>query len=605
VTENVADSTNIPATREEHRQSLRSVLRHYMFAADHKTIGKQYFFLSLLAVFTAIALSWLMRFHLAWPMARLPWFAKVAPNAAPSGIMTPEYYLSLLTIHGTIMVFFVLTTAPISGFGTYLLPLQVGAPEMAFPSLTRLGFWITCASFVVLLSTFFVPDGPPISGWTAYPPLSALGSDSGPGEALGQTLWIVSLGLFCVGQVLTAINFITTTLDLRAKGMTLARLPITVWTWFVTAVMMLIGFPVLFAAALMLLLDRLGGTNFFVPTGLVVSDTLQHHAGGEPLLWQHLFWFFGHPEVYIAILPALGIISLILPAFARKPLLGEHTMTGCTIAIGTLSFLVWGHHMFVSGMNPFSAMTFSLPTLIITLPSAIAGLLLIGTLYGAKMRFKTAGLFCVAFISVFVTGGLTGFFLAQPSLDSYLHATYFVVGHFHFVMGVAAIFGIFAATYFWFPKMFGRMMSERLGQLHFWPTFIGVYCIFMPMYFLGFAGNVRRYAQFSDDYLLPLMPVHKFITVAALVTGAFQLVFLWNLIWSAVRGERAADNPWGATTLEWSTSSPPAPGNFDVSVVVYRNANAYGPTDDGRDFRAQSEPTGASAISARSGRSRE
>jgi len=601
VTEDVAGSRNVPVECETAPHETINLLRKYVFGADHKTIGRQYFILALVAVFTAIALSWLMRLHLAWPMARLPWLAKIAPNGAPSGIMTPEYYLSLLTIHGTIMVFFVLTTAPIAGFGTFFLPLQVGAPEMAFPSLSRLGFWITCASFGVLMSTFFVSDGPPISGWTAYPPLSALGSDSGPGEALGQTLWTISLGLFCIAQVLSAINFITTTLDLRAKGMTLARLPITVWTWFVTAVMMLIGFPVLFAAALMLLLDRLAGTSFFVPAGLVVSDALQKHVGGEPLLWQHLFWFFGHPEVYIAILPAVGIISLVLPAFARKPLLGQHTMTGCTIAIGILSFLVWGHHMFVSGMNPFSAMAFSLPTLIITLPSAIAGLLWIGTLYGAKMRFRTAGLFCLAFISVFVTGGLSGFFLAQPSIDSYLHATYFVVAHFHFVMGVAAIFGIFAATYFWFPKMFGRMMSERLGQLHFWPTFLGVHCIFMPMYFLGFVGNVRRYAQFSDDYLLPLVPVHKFITVAALVTGAFQLVFLWNLMWSAVRGERAADNPWGATTLEWSTASPPPARNFDAPVMVYRDANAYGPTDDGRDFWAQSEPTGASAVSARGG----
>jgi cytochrome c oxidase subunit I len=568
----------------------QSFLRRYVFSIDHKTIGKQYFGLALLAVFTAIVLSWLMRFHLAWPMEPLPGLQSVAPAGAPSGIITPEYYLSLMTMHGTLMIFFVLTVAPISAFGNYFLPIQIGARNMAFPRLSMMSFWITFLAFAVLISTFFVQDGPPISGWTAYPPLSAVGSDAGPGEGLGQTLWVISISTFCVAQLLASINFITTTLDLRTTGMTLARMPITTWTWFVTSVMILVGFAVLLSACLLLLLDRVAGTSFFVPAGLVISDQLQPHAGGAPLLWQHLFWFFGHPEVYIAILPTVGIVSLILPAFARKPLLGPRTMISCSIAIGFLSFLVWGHHMFVSGMNPFSAIVFSLPTLIITIPSAILVLLWIGTLYGAKMRFTTAGLFCLAFVSVFVTGGVAGFFLAQPSIDSYLHATYFVVAHFHFVMGVAAIFGIFAGTYFWFPKMFGRMMSETLGKWHFWPTFIGVYCIFMPMYFLGFAGNVRRYSYFTDDYLVPLIPVHKFITTAALLTGAVQLVFVFNLIWSRFLGPKATDNPWQATTLEWSIPSPPPSRNFAERVVIHYGPDEYSVEGSASGYRMQMAP---------------
>ena len=573
-----------------------SFLRRYVFSIDHKMVGKQYLALALLAVFIGIILSWLMRLHLGWPMTPVPGLQVVSPGGAPSGVITPEYYLSLMTMHGTLMVFFVLTTAPIAAFGNYFLPIQIGARNMAFPRLSMLSFWITALAFVVLISSFFIQDGPPISGWTAYPPLSAVGSAAGPGEALGQTLWLGSISIFCIAQVLSAVNFIATTLDLRTKGMTLGRMPITVWTWFVTSVMILLGFAVLLPSCLLLLLDRVAGTSFFVPAGLMVSDQLQPHAGGTPLLWQHLFWFFGHPEVYIAILPTVGIVSLIFPTFARKPVLGPRTMIGCAIAIGALSFLVWGHHMFVSGMNPFSAIVFSVPTLLITVPSSILVLLWIGTLYGARLRFTTAGLFCLGFISVFITGGIAGFFLAQPSIDSYLHATYFVVAHFHFVMGVAAIFGIFAGTYFWFPKMFGRMMSESLGKWHFWLTFVGVYCIFMPMYFLGFAGNVRRYSYFTDDYLIPLIPVHKFITIAALLTGLVQFIFIFNLAWSRFRGHKATDNPWDATTLEWSISSPPGYHNFEGRVVVHHGPDEYGVEEPGCDYIMQAAAGGMKGV---------
>ncbi len=573
----------------------RGFLRTHVFSVDHKVIGKQYLDLALVAVVTGMVLSWLMRLHLAFPETPIPGLGRLSPNGAAGGVITPEYYLSLMTMHGTIMVFFVLTTAPFAGFGNYFLPIQIGAEDMAFPRINMMSFWVTLVAFLVLISSFFVSDGPALSGWTAYTPLSAVGKDAGPGQGTGQTLWAVSILIFCIAQLLGSLNFIVTTLDLRAKGMSLARMPLSTWAWFITAVIALIAFAVLMPACILLLLDRLAGTSFFIPAGLVISDRLQPHSGGSPLLWQHLFWFFGHPEVYIAILPGFGIISHILPVFARKPLLGPRVFIACLIAIAFLSYTVWGHHMFLSGMNPFSATLFSVPTLIITIPATIVTLLWIGTVYGAKLRFTTPALFCLGFISVFVSGGISGFFLAQPSIDTYLHGTYFVVGHFHFVMGVAAMFGIFAGIYFWFPKMFGRMMNETLGKVHFWLTFIGVYCVFMPMHFIGLAGNVRRYAAFTDDYLKPFVPVHKFMTIAALFTGAAQLLFLYNLIRSRVRGARAADNPWQATTLEWSTSSPPPVDNFGGHPpVVYRGPQEYGVpgagAGTGDDYLMQAAP---------------
>jgi cytochrome c oxidase subunit 1 len=563
-------------------------IRKHIFSLDHKVIGKQYYGLALLAVFIGMVLSWLMRVHLGWPAWPIPLLDKLSAVGAPQGVMTPEYYLSLMTMHGTIMVFFVLTNAPFAAFGNYFLPIQIGAEDMAFPRFNMMSFWVTFAAFLVMMAAFFVSDGPPISGWTAYAPLSAVGGDAGPGLALGQTLWAISIAIFCIASLLGALNFIATTLDLRTKGMSLARMPASTWAWFVTAVIALLAFAVLLPACILLILDRVAGTSFFIPAGLILSDKLQPHSGGSVLLWQHLFWFFGHPEVYIAILPSIGIVCHILPVFARKPLLGPRAAVGCMIATGFLSYMVWGHHMFVSGMSPFSANLFSVPTLIITIPMTILTLLLICSVYGAKMRFTSASLFCLGFISVFISGGISGFFLAQPSIDIYLHATYFVVAHFHFVMAVASLFGVFAGTYFWFPKMFGRMMNETLGKLHFWLTFIGVYCIFMPMHYLGLAGNVRRYSAFVDDYLIPLIPVHKFITIAALVTGAAQFIFLFNLIWSRFKGSIASENPWEATSLEWSTTSPPPFDNFGGRhMAVYNGPNEYGVENNGTDFVMQ------------------
>jgi len=582
----------IPATQidSSSRAAPRTFLRKYIFSTDHKVVGIQYFCLSLFAVFVGMALSWLMRIHLAWDTARIWGLGHLSATGAPGGAMTPEYYLSLLTLHGTIMIFFVLSTAPQNAFGTYFLPIQIGAEESAFPILNGLSFWLTLVALGVLVSTLFVGDGPPISGWTAYPPLSAVGSHAGPGLGTGQNLWIISIGIFCLGSMLSAVNFIVTFIDMRCEGMSLMRLPLTCWAWFITAILVLLSFSVLFAGAVLLLLDRTAGTSFFIPANLLISGTLDPHSGGSPLLWQHVFWFFGHPEVYITILPGFGIVSHLVAGFARKPILGYKVVVGCMLVIGFLSFVVWGHHMFVSGMSPFSGFLFSIPTIIISLPATVTTLLWLGTLWGGRLHFTTAMMFCLAFISTFVTGGLTGIFLAHPALDAYLHATYFVVGHLHLVMGVSAIFAVFAATYYWYPKMFGRMLSERLGMAHFWLTFVGVYCIFMPMLLLGLSGNPRRYAMLTDDFLIPLIPMHRFVTMAALATGAVQFVFVLNLIWSAFQGEPATDNPWKATSLEWTTSSPPPLGNFQDAPTVNHGAYEYCDTLGDRDFVLQSDP---------------
>ena len=567
----------------------KGFLARRIFSTDHKTIGLQYFFLALTAVTVGIALSLLMRFHLVWPAAHLPFVS--------GGIMTPEQYLALVTMHGTLMVFFVLTTAPQGAFGNFFLPIQIGAPDMAFPRLNMLSFWLTFAAFLCMIAAFLVRGGAPISGWTAYPPLSGLGDATGPGEGTGQTLWLVSILIFCFASLLGSINFITTTIEMRAPGMTLMRMPLTVWAWFVTSILSLLAFSVLLAGGILLLLDRSAGTSFFLPAGLVVNSELQNRAGGSPLLWQHLFWFFGHPEVYIAILPGMGVTSHILANFARKPVFGYRVMALAMCAIGFLGFLIWGHHMFVSGMNPYSGLAFSMLTLAIAVPSAVKTFNWLGTLWGGQIRLHVPMLFALGFVSFFITGGLSGIFLAQPALDTMLHATYYVVAHFHLVMGVAAIFGIFGATYYWFPKMFGRMMNEPLGKLHFWITFVGVYCIFMPMHFVGIAGGIRRYADSTGPaYLAALQPLHLFMTIAAFITAAAQLIFFYNFFRSLASGQRAADNPWDATTLEWITSSPPPHDNFGGRrPAVYRGPYDYSVPGAPQGFLPQNVPDAKSS----------
>jgi cytochrome c oxidase subunit 1 len=548
-----------------------------VFTSDHKVIGVQYFFLSLAAVLVGTLLSLLMRIHLVWPNARIPFL----------GQLKPEDYLALLTMHGTLMVFFVLSTVPQNGFGSYFLPLQLGASETSFPKLNLAGFWITLLSFLVLVSAFFVPGGGSLAGWTQYAPLSALAA-TGPGQGTGTDLWLASIGLFCLGSVLSAFNFIITTLRKRAPGMSLMRMPLTCWAWFVTAFLILLAFCILLIAAVMLLSDRHAGTSFFVPGGLIVSGRPVDHSGGSPLLWQHLFWFFGHPEVYIAVLPAMGVTSHLLSVFARKPVFGYKAMVGATIAIGALGFMVWGHHMFVSGMNPSAGFAFSTLTTAIAVPSAVKTLNWLGTIYGGRIRFATPMLFAVGFVSLFISGGLTGPLLAQPALDAYVHDTYFVVAHFHLIMAMAGIFAVFAATYFWFPKMFGRMMNERLGALHFWITLFGAYAIFMPMHLLGIAGHPRRYSELTGvQYVAAMAPLQRFITVAAVVTICGQVLFLVNFFWSLRKGPVADANPWQCTTLEWTLPSPaPSAGFKGQEPAVVRGPYEYGERGE-RDFAMQ------------------
>ncbi len=610
----MSDETHDAVHRHEPPKGF---IRKYIFSLDHKVIGIQYIMLALAAVVVGMLMSLLMRLNLSWPGTNWPILGTLFPTGAPGGVMNPEFYLSLVTMHGTMMVFFVLTTAPQGGFGNYFLPIQIGAEDMAFPVLNMMSFWITFVGFVVLLSAIIFAGGwtpstatvGPIGGWTGYAPLSALGQIAGPGQGMGMNLWIISIAIFCVGSLLGALNFITTLLNMRTRGMSLMRMPLTCWAWFTTAVLALLSFPVLLGGGILLLLDRLAGTSFFIPGGLYVNGLLSGvdarfplHTGGSPILWQHLFWFFGHPEVYIAILPGMGATSHILATFARKPVFGYRAMVFAIFAIGLLGFFVWGHHMFISGMSPYSAVAFSILTLSIGVPSAVKTFNWLGTLWGARIRFTTPMLFALGFVSLFVAGGISGLLLGQSSLDLPLHDTYIVLGHFHLVMGVASIFGMFAATYFWFPKMFGRFMSESLGKVHFWITFVGVYCIFIPMHVMGLVGMPRRYSSFGEyEFLKSLHPLVLFVSIAAIVTIAVQFVFYFNLFWSIFRGKKANDNPWEATTLEWNTTSPPPHDNFaGVIPTVYRGPYEFAVPGAPNDFMMQTD-SGAEVTSGNGG----
>ena len=565
---------------------IANCIGRYVFSRDHRIIGLQYFFLALTAALVGSAMSLLMRLRLAWPRSRWPWLETIFPGGFQDGLMKPEFYLAMVTMHGTIMIFMVLSVAPQSAFGNYFLPIQLGAREMVFPRLNMISFWLTLASFVVLMSALFTAGGAPIGGWTFYPPLSAVAS-AGPGQDSGADLWLISVGIFCLASFLGSINFIVTTLTRRTKGMSLARMPLTCWGWFTTACVSLLAFPVLFIACLLLFLDRNYGMSFFKPAGLVVSERFIEGGGGSPLLWQHLFWFFGHPEVYLVIIPVMGVISHVMATFARKPVFGYRTMVVAIVAIGALGFLIWGHHMFVSGMNPRIGVAFSVLTLVIGVPSAVKTFNWLGTLWGARIRYATPMLFAIGFVSLFVSGGVTGLALGQTALDMVFHDTYFVTGHFHLIMGVAAVFGIFAATYYWFPKIFGRKMNEAMGKTHFWLTFVGVYAIFVPFHLLGVAGHPRRYADtLWFEFLKPLEPLHVLITIAAFVTVAAQLIFVANFLWSLWKGARAGDNPWEATTLEWTGEASNVAG---LPPVVYRGPYEYSTPGAAKDYSMQTE----------------
>lgn len=557
---------SLPLVRGGRHGRLRRI-----FTTHHRAIAVGYLLLSLAAVTVGAILALFMRIHLAWPAFAIPLW----------GAIKPEDYLGLVTMHGTLMVFFVLTTAPVNGFANLVLPEQIGSNRMAMPVLNAISFWLTVLSFLILLTAFFVPGGSPISGWSNYAPLSALPS-AGPGQGAGMDIWLVSIGVFCIASALASVNLLVTIATERCEGMTAWRMPLTVWSWLVASLLMLLVFSVLFVAALLLYCDRHFGTAFFVPAGEVINGVALGNTGdGSPLLWLHLFWFFGHPEVYIAILPGMGITSSLLANFSRRPVMGYRLMAITTVLIGLLGFLVWGHHMFVSGMNPYAGTAFALVTMAIAIPSSAKVLSWLGTILGGGLEFKTPMLFALGFVSLFVTGGLSGPLLALPILDQYLHNTFFVVAHFHLIMAMAGIFSIFAGIYYWFPLLTGRLLHEGMGKLHFALTLLGAYSTFLPMHLTGLAGEPRHYSDLTITPLAGMQPLQRHITASAFLLIAAQLIFLANLMLSRRSGEKAETNPWRATTLEWA--------RVEDLPVVCCGPYEYRIRSNGMDFLPQNE----------------
>lgn len=569
----------------------------YIFSTDHKMIAKQYLFTALIMGTIGIAMSVLFRMQLAWPERPFKIFELLLGKWAPDGVMSQDVYLALVTIHGTIMVFFVLTQGLSGTFANLLIPLQIGARDMASGFMNMLSYWLFFISSVIMLGSLFVESGPASAGWTIYPPLSALPQAIG-GSGLGMTLWLISMAIFIASSLLGSLNYIVTVINLRTKGMSMTRLPLTVWALFVTAIIGLVSFPVLLSAALMLIMDRSFGTSFFLSDIFIAGEVL-HHQGGSPILFEHLFWFLGHPEVYIVILPAMGIASEILATNARKPIFGYRAMIASILGIAFLSTIVWGHHMFVSGMNPFLGSVFTFTTLLIAIPSAVKAFNWITTIWKGNLQLNPAMLFSIGFVSTFITGGLTGIILGDSTLDINVHDTYFVVAHFHLVMGISALYGMFAGIYHWFPKMFGRMMNKNLGFIHFWVTIIGAYGIFFPMHFVGMAGLPRRYYNFTAfPYFDDLTDINVLITVSTIITALIQLVFLYNFIHSIFYGKKATQNPWKGNSLEWTTPVEAIHGNWPGELpTVYRWSYDYSKTNEkgeyvipGQDFVPQNVP---------------
>ena len=581
---------------EDHGHHEESFISKYIFSQDHKMIGKQFLLTAVFMGIVAMLLSILFRIQLAWPGESSDFLSFfLGETWAPGGILKEDMYLGLVTIHGTIMVFFLLTGGLSGTFSNLLIPLQIGARDMASGFLNMLSYWFFFISSIIMLVSLFVESGPAMAGWTIYPPLSAL-PQAVSGSGLGMTLWLVSMTLFVVSSLMGSLNYIVTVLNLRTKGMSMTRMPLTIWAFFVTAILGVLSFPVLFSAVLLLMMDRLMGTSFYLSDIIVGGEMLANH-GGSPILYQHLFWFLGHPEVYIVLLPALGLSSEIISTNSRKPIFGYRAMIGSILAIGFLSFIVWGHHMFVTGMNPFIGSVFVFTTLLIAIPSAVKVFNYLTTLWKGSIVLTPAMMFAVGLVSTFITGGVTGIILADSALDINVHDTYFVVAHFHIVMGMSAVFGMFAGVYHWFPKMFGRMMNLRLGYVHFWITIVGAYGVFFPMHFVGLAGAPRRYYDYSvyGEFDSPtgemMMDLNVIITIFAIIAALGQFVFLFNFFYSIYRGPIAVQNPWKANSLEWTTPVEHEHGNWPGELpTVHRWPYDYSKPGASEDYISQIVP---------------
>ena len=574
----------------EHGHHKENFFSKYVFTLDHKMISKQFLITGMIMGVIAMGMSALFRIQLANPGESSGILSTFLGKWAEGGVMSPDIYLALVTIHGTIMVFFVLTGGLSGTFANLLLPLQVGARDMASGFMNMLSYWFFFASSVVMVISLFVQSGPAAAGWTIYPPLSAV-PQAMSGSGLGMTLWLVSMTLFIISSLLGGLNYIVTVLNLRTKGLTMTRLPLTVWALFITAILGVLSFPVLLSAALLLVFDRSFGTSFFLSDLLIQGEVLSN-AGGNPILFQHLFWFLGHPEVYIVLLPALGLTSEIIATNSRKPIFGYRAMIGSILAIAFLSFIVWGHHMFITGMNPFLGSVFVFTTLLIAIPSAIKVFNYLATLWRGNLQFTPAMLFSIGLVSTFITGGLTGLILGDSALDINVHDTYFVVAHFHIVMGLSAIFGMLAGVYHWFPKMYGRMMNLKLGYVHFWGTFICAYGTFFPMHFLGMAGLPRRYYSNTAFPMFDnLLDINEVVSFFAIVGALIQIIFFYNFIYSIYRGPKASKNPWKSNTLEWTTPVEHLHGNWPGNLpTVHRWAYDYSKPGMNEDFVPQTTP---------------
>ena len=575
---------------EEHHHE-ESFISKYVFSMDHKMIARQFLITAIFMAFAAMTMSTLFRMQLAWPdekFAIMNWL--LGDKWAPEGKMTPEIYLGLVTIHGTILVFFVLTGGLSGTFANLLIPYQIGARDMASPLLNMLSYWFFLVGAILMLASMFLPTGPAAPGWTIYPPLSAL-PQAMPGSGMGMTMWLLSMSLFIVSSLLGGLNYIITILNLRTIGMTMTRLPLTIWALLVTAIVGVLSFPVLLSAVLLLIFDRTIGTSFYL-SDIYVNGQALEYSGGSPILFQHLFWFLGHPEVYIIILPALGIMSEVISVNSRKPIFGYRAMIGSIVIIGFLSFIVWGHHKFVTGMNPFLGSVFVFTTTIIAVPSAVKAFNYITTLWKGTIRFSPAMLFSIGAVSTFITGGVTGIILADSALDINLHDTYFVVAHFHIVMGLSAILAMLSGVYHWFPKMFLRMMNKKMGYAHFWLTFIAAYGVFFPQHFLGLAGIPRRYYTNSAFPIFEtLTDIEKMSTWFAILGAFAQFIFAFNFFYSIFKGDKATKNPWGANTLEWTTEVGHTHGNWGPKLpVVHRWAYDYSKPGADTEFIPQTVP---------------